>query len=281
MTTPEKFCGKNFHTWQTKVKFILMKKGIWDVVSNEREGTSTREATSSWELKNNKALGIIGEALHDTYIHHIDNCETAKIAWVTLENLFGATSRNSKIGLLIKFFGLQKDSKETMSTHINYFKSLLTQLTGIKREIEVDVQIAVLIKSVSDLDEYSTLVTTLINVPSLKLLDVEASLFEEEKRINRKIEQVTNTEAAFFTKKHTHQSSSKFKGKNPGTGKKCTFCGKANHTEDNCFIKQRTKALYVEADEDEDELDQKAKGEEVSYHEANLIIDKLDEEWAF
>lgn len=29
----EKFDGHNFHTWQTKVKFTLMKKGLWEVIS--------------------------------------------------------------------------------------------------------------------------------------------------------------------------------------------------------------------------------------------------------
>lgn len=33
----EKFEGNAFHTWQTKVKFTLMRKGIWNIIKLQRE----------------------------------------------------------------------------------------------------------------------------------------------------------------------------------------------------------------------------------------------------
>ena len=276
MSSVEKFNGKKFHTWQTKVKFMLMKKGIWDVIINARDDrASTREQVAQWELKNSKALGIIGENLHDTFVHHIDGCDTSKGAWETLDRTFGATSKGSKIGLLIKFFGLEKDPSNTMSAHLNYYKSLLTQLSGINKVVEDDVKIAVLIKSVSLSDEYSSLVTTLLNIPSPNLVDVEASLLEEENRINRKGESI-QIEGAFFTKRHNNFKSKTGQLKN--TSKvKCDFCGKSNHTEDRCFIKQKTRALLVGESQQEE-----AEEEEKVLDEANLIDNNaIDEEWAF
>ena len=97
----ERFNGTNFHTWQTKLKFHLMKKGLWDIVQGtEDPRPQTREGTIQVEFKTHKALGIIGESLHDTYIHHIGNCKAAKEAWTILDKTFGTISKVSKIILL-------------------------------------------------------------------------------------------------------------------------------------------------------------------------------------
>ena len=157
----ERFNGINFYTWQTKLRFHLMKKGLWDVVlGTEDTRSQARESTSQIELKTHNTMGIIGESLHDTSIHHIGNCKTSQEAWTILDKTFGATSKVSKNILFIQPFGLQKDYSKTMTEHLNELKRLLSQLSGIKKDIADDIKIAVLIKSISTIDEYSSLVTT-------------------------------------------------------------------------------------------------------------------------
>ena len=101
---PNKFDGEGFHTWQTKVKFLLMKKGIWNVTSGKKKKPNTTEGEEVWLTKDEKALAIIALGLSDSYIHHIDGCSTAQEAWEHLERVFGAQARCSKYTLLIKFF---------------------------------------------------------------------------------------------------------------------------------------------------------------------------------
>lgn len=112
-----------------------------------------------------------------------------------LEKTFDASSKVSKIGLCIQFFGLTKDAVSTMSSYLNSFKILVTQLVGIDKNIEDEIKIAILIKSIANLDEYSSLVTTLSNLPNPNIIEIEASLLEKEKRISRKAE--TTMENAF------------------------------------------------------------------------------------
>lgn len=282
----ERFNGKKIHMWETKLRFHLMKKGLWDIELGTKDTRSqTRESTSQIELKTHKSMGIIKESFHDTYIHHIGNCKTTQEARTILEKTFGATSKVSKIILFIQFFGLQKDYSQTMSEHLNEFKSLLSQLSSIKEEIEDDMKIAVLIKSISTIDEYSSLVTTLTNLPSPTLEEVEASLLEEEKRINKKTVSVTENALYNKVKSFTDKGNSKTYPSQRSNFKaqiKCTFCGKANHIENECYKKQRIKALLVhDKDPDGGTLEEQS----TTFKEQAVVVEEdstsINKEWAF
>ncbi|MCO5575174.1 hypothetical protein L7F22_028971 [Adiantum nelumboides] len=260
---------------------------LWDIIGKEPAGTSTRETSSTFEQRNLKALGIIGEGLQDVFIHHIGSCTTAREAWVLLEKVFGTTSKTSKIMLFIEFFSLTKATDTTMSAHLSKFKSLQSQLAGINKDVEEDIKIAVLIKSISTIDEYSSLVTTLTNLPTPILAEVEASLLEEERRIHKKNKHFELQGAYLTQSKEGNKnirpfykgSSSKepqrntsFKDSKKGTV--YTFCGKGNHTEESCFLKQRIKAMNVGVADSRDADEEKTASEE-----ANLV--HVEEEWAF
>ena len=46
-----KFEGASFHTWQTKIKFTLMTKGLWNIVNGKDKKPSTREGEVNWISK--------------------------------------------------------------------------------------------------------------------------------------------------------------------------------------------------------------------------------------
>ena len=54
------FNGVGFHTWQVKVKGLLMKKGLWSVITTEveEENQLSRAQHREMQLKDEKALGI-------------------------------------------------------------------------------------------------------------------------------------------------------------------------------------------------------------------------------
>ena len=120
------------------------------------------------------------------------------------------------------------------------------------------------------------MLTTLTNLPTTKLVDVEAALLEEERKIKARggIEHVKEGEVLFIKSKFKGQNSynnyNNYKGPRapsaPTTsstnGKNCGFCGKVNHTEDECYLKKKTKAMMVEFEEEG----------EVSTDEANLVF---------
>ena len=74
----QKFNGHNFHTWKLKIQLHLMSKNLWGIVKGiESEPTQPRRVV---ELKNrdNHAKSIIGIALYDLELHHIDLDKSSK-----------------------------------------------------------------------------------------------------------------------------------------------------------------------------------------------------------
>lgn len=270
----DKFEGANFHTWQTKVKFVLMRKGLWGIVNGKEKIPNTREEKAIWMSKDEKALAIIALGLSDTYIHHIDGRESSHEAWNTLDTLFGAQAKNSKISLLIKFFELNMNIDESLPTHLNYMKSILTQLAGIKKVIEEDVIIAVLLKSLPQ-EGYSNIVTTLTNLPAPKLVDIEASLLDEYNKLKKR--QIFSEEAFYSKGGYKSKAKGHFKGnfQKDLSKRSCSFCGKNNHEEKDCFHRNKAQKAFLADEADEDEA---VKNEAEVSNEANFVA---EQDWAF
>ncbi|MCO5584155.1 hypothetical protein L7F22_038078 [Adiantum nelumboides] len=245
-----RFKGHSFHRWQTRIKLMLMKKALWGITNGKERKPRDTIATATWEERDNNAQAIIKLELHDMYIHHVDGCETAKETWDQLDTLFGAQAKSSKFGLLIEFFKLEMASKTPLASHLNNMQSLLIQLAGISLKVDEDIAIAVLLKSLPS--SYDHIVTTLTNMPISKLVDMQASLLEEEKKMNGKVEikeaSLQSDEKVFFNK--TFKPKAFTKGKVV-----CDFCHIPGHEEKDCFAKKKMKKAYLsfKLDEEDDE----------------------------
>ncbi|MCO5554987.1 hypothetical protein L7F22_008526 [Adiantum nelumboides] len=245
-----RFKGHDFHTWQTRIKLMLMKKALWSITNGKERKPRDATAATTWEERDNKAQAIIKLELDDTYIHRVDGCETAKETWDQLDTLFGAQAKSSKFGLLIEFFKLEMSVKTPLASHLNSMQSLMTQLAGISLKVDEDIAIAVLLKSLPS--SYDHIVTTLTNMPISKLVDMQASLLEEEKKMNGKVKikeaSIQIDEKVFFNKNFKPKAKGKVI---------CDFCHKSGHEEKDCFAKKKMKKAYfsfkLDEEDDEDE----------------------------
>lgn len=152
MATPsymamDKFGGQNFHTWQVKMKFLLMREGLWGIVNGTSTKPATREGDATWQARDDKALALIALGLEDTYIHNIGACHSSNCAWETLEKAYGALGLNSKIGLKVEFYSLEMSINDDLATHLNKMKSIMAQLSSIQEEVKEIDAIAMLLKS--------------------------------------------------------------------------------------------------------------------------------------
>ncbi|MCO5581186.1 hypothetical protein L7F22_035064 [Adiantum nelumboides] len=177
-----RFKGHDFYTWQTCIKLMLMKMALWAITNGkERKPQEAIAIVATLEEKDKMAQAIIQLELDDTYIHHVDGCKTVKETWDQLDTHFGALAKSSKFGLLIEFFKLEMASKMPLASHLNNMQSLIAQLADISLKGDDDIAIAMLLKSL--LSSYDHIVTTLTNTPFSKLVDVQASLLEEDKGV--------------------------------------------------------------------------------------------------
>ncbi|MCO5568461.1 hypothetical protein L7F22_022160 [Adiantum nelumboides] len=125
-STLSKFNGDNFFTWQSKTMYLLMQKGLWNLIV----GDSTTVFTAQ---DNHKVLGLIAQSLGDDVISHIASIMDVKEAWNALNQEFGTASKSSKTNLLMQFYKLKKKDDETLVAHLNNFKALNQQLLGAQK----------------------------------------------------------------------------------------------------------------------------------------------------
>lgn len=126
-----------------------------------------------------------------------------------------------------------------MVQHINKFKGIKQQLSALKKVIEEDKSMAVLLKSV-DKEPYESIVATLKNVPNIKLQDIESSLLEHESKIKKKGFFASQSgEQALFTKCGRFQ-------RNTQQTLRCFHCGKIGHTKNECHNKDKSVCDYCQ-----------------------------------
>lgn len=251
-----------------------MRKNLWGIVKpmdDGEGGTSTRALTVTNIGKDEQALGIIITALDDNYIHYIDDCSTATKAWETLERLFGARAKHSKISLKMQLYGLTKEPNESVAMVINRLKSLMTQLAYVQAPVPDEDAVAILLKAMApEFDQIVTVLKEKEPIPSLE--SVINSLQEEERKISKLFHEGAyavpyNNKKKCATCGRTNHLTKDCFSSNP-----CPHCGKTNHPPSKCY--QRNKKI------EKANVVEEAHIETVNVVEVDTVND-VDEEWAF
>uniref|UniRef100_A0A5S6PZB4 DUF4219 domain-containing protein n=1 Tax=Trichuris muris TaxID=70415 RepID=A0A5S6PZB4_TRIMR len=146
--------GGNYMYWKIKVKAILIRDDLWDVVCAPKPEVPT----SSWQKQNNKAIALITLSVEDGQLLHIANCDTAFEMWGKLQKQYARSSFGSQLYLRRKLYGIRFTSG-TMQTHINSMLEVVELLKGAGTEISTGELVAVLLCSLPE--SYSGLVTAL------------------------------------------------------------------------------------------------------------------------
>lgn len=279
----EKFSGDNFPTWQTKIRLLLMRDGVWNIVKGtdeKPEGAATALDVKAWNDRNDKALAHIGLGLADNLIHHLDLDKTAKEVWDKLENLFGNKINNSKVFLKQKYYGLKMKQHHTLQEHLSNIGSLLHQLTALNAHIDEDDKKAVLFSSTEEIQKYKGVISSLRVTREMAYDSMVAILIDEDRRLQDEAATEIDLEKSFYSKTNIQ------KGKK-GKTMKCTYCQKLGHTEERCFKKmvaQQSKEnanLVEDEDEDKDEARTSSTPESALTVFNNLSLHEEDSGWAF
>ena len=75
----EKYSSFNFHSWKVKIQMQLMNKNLWVVVKGTETSPTNPNGLVEWESIDDKAKAIIGLALVDSDLHHIDLERSSKV----------------------------------------------------------------------------------------------------------------------------------------------------------------------------------------------------------
>lgn len=239
----EKLNNKNYFNWKLKMKLVLIKEDLWDVIESERP-TSDKHA-----------LAFIGLAVEDSQLIHLRDKNTAYDCWKALQEAHEKDTITNKISLYKKIALNRMKDNTTMEDHLNEILNLFQKLSDLGADADEEWKIGMIFTSLPT--SYSTLITALeardqkdltVSLVQSKLLD-EYSRQQEQQNYDsdEKIMQVGRVSEKLI----------------------CEFCLKDNHKMKNCYkLKEfREFQKYKEFVKKENEK-----------HQSNSIVEESETE---
>lgn len=146
--------GENFASWKAKLKALLVRDELWDVVNTRKPDP----VTDTWKKKNNKAMLHIIMSVEDNQLIHFEDTEEAYEAWQILLKKYDKSMFASSLYLRKKLYGIHYKTGP-ISEHIDAIMNIVEILRGSGKLLDDEEIVAVLLASLPE--SYSGLVTAL------------------------------------------------------------------------------------------------------------------------
>ncbi|KFD60150.1 hypothetical protein M514_27678 [Trichuris suis] len=228
--------------WKTKVKAMLVRDDLWDIVSAPKPEVRT----TAWMKQNNKAMALITLSVEDGQLLHIANCDTAFDMWEKLRKQHARSSFGSQLYLRRKLYSIRFTSG-SMQDHINSMLEVVELLKGTGTEISDGELVAVLLCSLPE--SYSGLITALEgrDESELSVDYVTGKMLDE---YQRRVESCGSTDDDGTALRMSSAKSNRprqWKGDRPNNKerRKCFFCKRPGHLKADCEAFKKTKAAEV------------------------------------
>ncbi len=206
----------NYAVWSNKMKMILIREDLWDVVNPDGEPLDDK----SGKL-NNKALATLVLSMSDQTASQVRDQTTARGAWKTLSALYSISGFSARHLLHTSLTNTNLASCSSIQDFVDTISSLSQQLKDMGKPVEDWQRVSVLLHGLGDsYDQFVSIVLNGARTKDPEWDSVVAQLLDEERR--RKGDEATAAPLA-------HRA----KGK--GKGKGCTHCGRANHDASKCW----------------------------------------------
>jgi hypothetical protein len=220
----------NYATWRSKMKFLLITKGLWVAVVGD----------SVDQEKDAKALAQIGLHVKDHHLPVLERCTTAKAAWQQLEAVYQANARKRQ--LRKELTQLKMGAAEPLTKYVALAKEIQNQLQAAGHAVsDQEVAWALLAGLPPAYDTVLTVLETSTDSDMLlddimpKLMSVEQRQSQVELRLPG--EQVLMAKRQGRYRGNQHQK----------VNRTCWVCGEPGHMARNCREKHDGQQRHYSA----------------------------------
>lgn len=154
-----KLNNDNYESWRYKVELLLIKKGLWDVVSK----AAPAQPEAAWLTKDAQARATIGLLVKENQLTHIRSKTTAAETWKALQDYHQKSSLSSKVILLKNLCSMKLAENGNMEEHIINMSIVKDKLEAIGENIKEELFIAMILGSLPD--SYNSLMNALESRP--------------------------------------------------------------------------------------------------------------------
>lgn len=211
----------NYAVWETRMKFLLITKGLWAAVEGGDDVTPEADK---------KALALIGLHVKEHHLTTLKRCGTAREAWLQLEAVYQAKSNAKKLQLKKDLAQLKMRTDEPLTKFAARATDIQDQLRAAGHEIsDQEVAWAVLAGLPTDYDMMVTVLTA--TETNMKLEDILPKLLQVEQQ--RQKYEAAN-EKALIAKRNGYGVGN--------NNRSCFYCGKVGHLQRGCKKKMQDEA---------------------------------------
>lgn len=249
----EKLNGSNYSIWKFKLRMMLMRDELWDVVESSMDSGMEAAQLVQWRRKDNRALATICLSVDDSQMVHVKDATSAREAWSKLKDYHEKSSLTSRLFLRKKLMSLRMDRGGDIESHVSKVILLVDQLRACGDAISENEVVTVLLCSLPE--EFDSLITALESRESNLTLDYVKQRLQHESL--KQSESDKKEESAFKASRGGFKKFSVKDGDRNGVRKEkrtCYGCGLVGHLKRDCRKKsedKRVEAKKANASSDE------------------------------
>ena len=231
--------GEDFELWAMRLMATLEGRDFAGVVNGEElapEDVSSSEY-AAYVTKVRKARAIIVNALGDKPLRAVQLCTLPKEMWAKLVERYAGKTVANQISVLTALMNLKAEKGTDMGDHVSSIESLVNRLASMGMEIAEPMQVAILLVSLSNLNEYNGTVSSIktMDPKSSTWANVSMRIIEEQKqsKVGEENEKESYSKAILATKRNQSRATRK--------DVMCWECNRKGHMARDCWRAENRK----------------------------------------
>ncbi|KAH8418169.1 hypothetical protein KR222_009191 [Zaprionus bogoriensis] len=173
----DKLDDKNYDVWSVQMRAILIHSESWRIACGDIKRPV--ENSEEWEIKDEKALGLIILAVKPTQFNYIKQCKSAAEACLKLKEIYEPKGPARKVTLFKKLLNLRLSEDMNIVKYLNDFSNMVDKLTGFSLSDETKV-IILLASLPESYENFVVVVEMRDELPNF--LTLKSKLLEEAER---------------------------------------------------------------------------------------------------
>ena len=127
------FDGTNWRDFSFSVKTVLKANGCWATVDpgEAPAANASQETKEDWQLRNDRAFGVIALSCVKKFRNRLSKCETAKEAWERLKAEWVSNTPAAVLELEHRYDELLKHAKSPIRDWRDELEELADQLEDV------------------------------------------------------------------------------------------------------------------------------------------------------
>jgi len=124
--------GSNYPTWKLQCHMVLMREGLWSIVSGTEQAPPNNEAENAakFAARRDRALALIVLSIEPSLLYLLGDPDDPVVVWQKLSDQFQKKTRTNKLQLRKRLYSLKLKTGNSVQDHICILTEVFNELAG-------------------------------------------------------------------------------------------------------------------------------------------------------